>query len=81
MDRPASSLTMSILDLQGFKVFDQDAKGFITQDDLRQLTKDVEEHVPLDDLRDMIREADSDGDGRVSVDDFVRIMLQTNIFR
>ena len=41
----------------------------------------MEEHIPLDDLRDMIREADSDGDGNVSVDDFVRLMLQTNIFR
>lgn len=62
-------------------MFDTKRTGYVTVEDLKALSQDVEEHISADDLRDMVREADSDGDGRVSMEDFVRVMLQTNIFR
>ena len=32
------------------------------------------EDIPEDEMRDMIEEADRDGDGQVTFDDFLRIM-------
>ena len=39
------------------------------------------EYIPDSDLRDMILEADIDGDGLVNLRDFAHIMRRTNLFR
>jgi Ca2+-binding EF-hand superfamily protein len=41
----------------------------------------VDESLTDTDLREMIELGDLDGDGRISSDEFVKIMLQTNLFR
>ncbi len=57
-----------------FKVFDRKGKGFICADEIRQVGALYGETLSDDDVKQMIKEADHDGDGRVSYDDFVKMM-------
>jgi centrin-1 len=59
---------------QIFKLFDVDKTGYINIKNLKKISKDLGETVSDDDLLELIRKGDSDGDGRVSFDDFYNIM-------
>lgn len=48
------------------QVFDRDGDGFISEDELRAVMESIGEHVTHAEVAEMIREADEDGDGRVS---------------
>ncbi|EZG44370.1 putative centrin [Gregarina niphandrodes] len=52
--------------------------GFLTLSHLKQLCEELKEPIPDDELQRMIYEADQDGDGRVSFEDFMRIMTIAN---
>ena len=41
---------------------------------------EVSEQLSEQDLQGMIEEADCDGDGLVNMDEFIQIMLKTNLF-
>ncbi|KAL3921707.1 MAG: hypothetical protein SGARI_006616 [Bacillariaceae sp.] len=70
-----------------FSLFDTDNKGYITVDDLSRVAEELGEHdMAMEELQDMIvRAATSaksngqDDDGRVSLEDFTRIMTM-NLF-
>ena len=47
---------------------------------LKDLCKDLGEIISDDEIKEMIDEADRDGDGEIGEDDFVRIMKKTNLF-
>lgn len=66
--------------LQGFKMFDQDSTGSITLDNLKKICTDAGMKFAQRDLEEMIEEADINGDGKVDQSEFIRIMLQTNLF-
>lgn len=66
--------------LQGFKMFDQDNSGSITLDNLKQICTEAGMKFAQRDLEEMIEEADINGDGKVDQSEFIRIMLQTNLF-
>ena len=57
-----------------FKLFDEDNTGFITFRNLKRICQELGEDIPDTELQDMIEEADKDGDGKVSPDDFWKIM-------
>ena len=57
-----------------FKLFDEDNTGFITFRNLKRICQELGEDIPDSELQDMIEEADKDGDGKVSSDDFWKIM-------
>merc|ERR1712115_677463 len=57
-----------------FKLFDRDEQGGISVASLRRVARELDLAPSEDDLRAMIDEFDSDGDGMVSLDDFVQIM-------
>merc|ERR1711972_75061 len=57
-----------------FKLFDRDEQGGISVASLRRIARELDLAPSEDDLRAMIDEFDSDGDGMVSLDDFVQIM-------
>jgi len=47
---------------------------------LRRVAKELGETMTDEELQEMIDEADRDGDGEISEEEFIRIMKKTNLF-
>merc|ERR1712233_258988 len=65
--------------MKAFKLFDDDETGQITFTNLRRVAKELGENLTDEELQEMIDEADRDGDGEVSQDEFLRIMRKTSL--
>ena len=52
-------------DLNAFKVFDKDGNGFISPVELQHIMTNLGEKLENDEIIDMVREADQDGDGYI----------------
>ncbi|ERN01481.1 hypothetical protein AMTRI_Chr03g148140 [Amborella trichopoda] len=61
--------------LEAFKVFDKDQNGYISATELRHVMINLGEKLTDEEVAQMIREADMDGDGQVNFEEFVRIMM------
>ena len=61
--------------LEAFKVFDRDSNGYITSHELRHVMSKLGENLTPEDLEQMIKEADIDGDGQIDYEEFVRLMM------
>ncbi|XP_072994298.1 calmodulin-1 [Typha latifolia] len=59
---------------EAFKVFDKDQNGFISASELRNVMMNLGEKLTDEEIEQMIREADVDGDGQVNYEEFVRMM-------
>merc|ERR1719208_713274 len=66
--------------LKAFRLFDDDETGFITLKNLRRVAKEIGENMTDEDLQEMIDEADRDGDGQVSEEEFLRMMKKTSLY-
>ncbi|KAE8703417.1 hypothetical protein F3Y22_tig00110469pilonHSYRG00002 [Hibiscus syriacus] len=53
-----------------FKVFDRDGNGFITAAELAQSMEKLGLSLTVEELTEMIMEADTDGDGKISFEEF-----------
>ncbi|NXY21258.1 CETN2 protein, partial [Atrichornis clamosus] len=60
--------------LKAFKLFDDDETGKISFKNLKRVAKELGENLTDEELQEMIDEADRDGDGEVSEQEFLRIM-------
>lgn len=60
---------------EAFKVFDKDQNGYISATELRHVMINLGEKLTDEEVEQMIREADLDGDGQVNYDEFVRMMM------
>uniref|UniRef100_A0A0E0BNI7 Major facilitator superfamily (MFS) profile domain-containing protein n=1 Tax=Oryza glumipatula TaxID=40148 RepID=A0A0E0BNI7_9ORYZ len=58
-----------------FRVFDKDQNGFITPDELRHVMANLGDPLSDDELADMLHEADSDGDGQINYNEFLKVMM------
>ena len=56
---------------EAFKVFDKDQNGFISAAEVNIIMTCLYD----EEVNEMIREADEDGDGQVNYEEFVRMML------
>ena len=65
---------------QAFKLFDTNNNGSINLDDLKRVAKELGESMSDEELREMIDEADRNGEGKVSEQDLIRIMRKTSLF-
>ncbi|CAD5178942.1 unnamed protein product [Musa acuminata subsp. malaccensis] len=59
---------------EAFKVFDKDQNGYISEAELRNVMMSLGEKLTDEEVAQMIREADLDGDGQVNFEDFVQMM-------
>eukprot|EP01071_Lankesteria_metandrocarpae_P002214 Lankesteria_metandrocarpae@DN2164_c0_g1_i1.p1 len=62
--------------IEAFKVFDRDGNGFISAAELRHVMTNLGEKLSDEEVDDMIREADVDGDGQINYEEFVKMMVQ-----
>merc|ERR1711865_79189 len=60
---------------EAFKVFDKDGNGFISAAELRHVMTNLGEKLTDEEVDEMIREADVDGDGQINYEEFVKIMM------
>ena len=61
---------------EAFKVFDKDGNGFISAAELRHIMTNLGEKLTDEEVDEMIREADVDGDGQINYDEFVDMMMR-----
>lgn len=66
--------------MKAFSLFDADNTGRITFENLKQVANELGEDLADDELREMIAEADRDGDGGVDREEFYRIMKKTCLY-
>ena len=59
---------------EAFRVFDKDGNGFISAAELRHVMTNLGEKLTDEEVDEMIREADIDGDGQVNYEEFVSMM-------
>uniref|UniRef100_M1E148 Calmodulin-3 n=2 Tax=Solanum tuberosum TaxID=4113 RepID=M1E148_SOLTU len=60
---------------EAFRVFDKDQNGFISAAELRHVITNLGEKLTDEEVDEMIREADVDGDGQINYDEFVKVMM------
>ncbi|KAF9506047.1 hypothetical protein BS47DRAFT_1353370 [Hydnum rufescens UP504] len=60
---------------KAFKVFDKDGNGFISSAELRHVMNSLGEKLTEQEVDEMMREADVDGDGQINHEEFVKMML------
>jgi len=57
-----------------FKVFDKNGDGYVNANELRQVMKTLGEVMTDEEIDEMIKEADIDGDNRINYDEFSKVM-------
>jgi centrin-1 len=65
---------------KAFQLFDEDNTGFITVKNLKKVAEKLGEKFKDEDLQEMIDEADKDGDGSISLEEFAIVMQKTNLY-
>ncbi|KAG2328045.1 hypothetical protein Bca52824_010773 [Brassica carinata] len=64
---------------EAFRVFDKDQNGFISAAELRHVMTNLGEKLTDEEVDEMIREADVDGDGQINYDEFVKVMMANKL--
>lgn len=65
--------------LDAFRIFDKDEDGFITVDELTRIMTSLGERMTSKELNEMIKEADSDGDGLINYQEFCGVLCKPNV--
>merc|ERR1711971_611665 len=60
---------------EAFRVYDKEANGFITTDQLREIIAEVDTKLTTEDLDGIIEEIDEDGSGTMDFDEFCQMMM------
>ncbi|MEU4843866.1 EF-hand domain-containing protein [Streptomyces gilvosporeus] len=59
---------------EAFHVFDKDGNGVISSSELRHVMTSLGEKLTDDEVDEMLREADVDGDGQINYEEFCKMM-------
>merc|ERR1719313_1277214 len=65
--------------LKGFKLFDDDGTGKISFKNFQRVAKELGESLSDQELKEIIAEADTDGDGEISEAEFLEVMKATGL--
>jgi len=63
-----------------FKLICEEGHDKITVKSLQKVARELGENMTFEEIKEMIDEADRDGDGEIGEDDFIKIMKKTNLF-
>lgn len=66
--------------LKAFRLFDDDDTGKISFKNLKRVARELGEDLTDEEIQEMIDEADRDGDGEISQEEFLRIMRKTCLY-
>ncbi|XP_075214155.1 uncharacterized protein LOC142320334 isoform X2 [Lycorma delicatula] len=66
--------------MKAFRLFDDDETGKISFKNLQRVAGELGETLTDEELQEMIDEADRDGDGEISQEEFLRIMKKTSLY-
>lgn len=58
-----------------FSLFDKDGNGYLTKEELGHVMHQLGQWARMEELQEMLSEVDTDGDGNVSFEEFVEILL------
>lgn len=72
--RGSSDETVEAEMKEAFEIFDKDKNGYITRDELQDVMKSLGEELSQEQLDEMMRECDLNGDNKVSFKEFVKMM-------
>jgi len=61
--------------INAFKVFDREGNGTISSIDLKYLMTTLGDKITEDEIDEMLRDADIDGDGYINYEEFVRMIM------
>ena len=61
--------------LEAFKVYDKDGNGLISAAELSHITTNLGETLTNEEVNEMIREFDIDGDGHINYEEFVKMLM------
>jgi calmodulin len=61
--------------LNAFKVFDKEGNGLISVTELRHIMVTLGDQLNEDEVDELLREADSDGDGFINYEEFIRTLM------
>jgi len=73
VERPVIDIREAFI-REAFKMFDKDGKGFISAADLKHVMTNLGQKLTDEELNEMMRKADVNGDGQLSVEEFVTMM-------
>merc|ERR1712046_200114 len=65
--------------LKGFKLFDDDNTGKISMKNFKRVAKELGENITDKELEEIIAEADTDKDGEINQDEFLKVMEKTGL--
>merc|ERR1711977_101099 len=66
--------------LKAFKIFDDDQTGKISLKNLKRVAKELGETMSEEELIEVIAESDKDGDGELSMEEFLAVMKKNELF-
>eukprot|EP00746_Dinoflagellata_sp_MGD_P150952 gnl/MRDRNA2_/MRDRNA2_82695_c0_seq1.p1 gnl/MRDRNA2_/MRDRNA2_82695_c0~~gnl/MRDRNA2_/MRDRNA2_82695_c0_seq1.p1 ORF type:complete len:190 (+),score=71.13 gnl/MRDRNA2_/MRDRNA2_82695_c0_seq1:80-571(+) len=66
--------------LKAFSCFDDDKTGKISLTNLKRVAKELGETLSEEDLKEVIAESDKDGDGELSLDEFLAVMKKNELY-
>ena len=61
---------------RAFRTLDKDCNGFITVKELRDVMSRLGESLTHKEVTELVNEADTNGDGRIDIDEFVAMMMK-----
>merc|ERR1719271_632240 len=65
--------------LKGFKLFDDDGTGKISFKNFQRVAKELGENLSDAELKEILAEADEDGDGEINEAEFLNVMERTGL--
>uniref|UniRef100_A0A7S1EQ50 EF-hand domain-containing protein n=1 Tax=Timspurckia oligopyrenoides TaxID=708627 RepID=A0A7S1EQ50_9RHOD len=74
MARKMTNTSRDLEIMEAFKVFDRDASGKISASELKQVMNSLGENLSDEEIEQMLKEADVNGDGEIDYDEFVKML-------
>jgi len=66
--------------VKAFRLFDDDETNKVSFKNLKRVAKELGEAMGDEELQEMIDEADTDGDGEVNEEEFLKIMKKVGLY-